>query len=222
VAQRFVDQFAPHAQFLPDLTIQLDAGHLLNGTTLTEVAPQTVGPFSTTASVRVDRVVVDRSTGVASIVSGSNGSFTPGAIPGGKLPIARVNLTSTTAEITDDIIVDERALVDLTASANSPIMFRATLGGTNQTSVPSNTYTKVNFNTTDFNVGSAFNTSNARFLPNLSGYYSVTGQIATDSGSPAGLMAVHFIKNGATVFGAAAGTSFPSTVNTGLVNAKPG
>ncbi|MDQ2105360.1 hypothetical protein [Azospirillum isscasi] len=35
VAQRIVGPFAPHAQVSPDLTIALDPGHLLNGTTLT-------------------------------------------------------------------------------------------------------------------------------------------------------------------------------------------
>ena len=53
VAQRVVDQFAPHTQTLPNLTVQLDAGFLLNGTTLTEVNPQTVGPFAPSTSFRV-------------------------------------------------------------------------------------------------------------------------------------------------------------------------
>jgi len=121
VARRVVDQFAPHGQTQPNMTIQLDAGFLLNGTTLTETNPQAVGPFATTPSFRADRVVVSRTTGIASIIAGTDGSFTPPNIPPGTLPIARVNLLSNAAAISNDMIVDERALADLTMSGSGAI-----------------------------------------------------------------------------------------------------
>ena len=43
VATRLVDNFAPHAQATPNMTVALDAGHLFNGATLTEVAAQSTG-----------------------------------------------------------------------------------------------------------------------------------------------------------------------------------
>lgn len=52
VAQRVVGAFAPHAQAAPNLTVALDQGFLLNGTTLTEVDPQAVGPFTPPARCR--------------------------------------------------------------------------------------------------------------------------------------------------------------------------
>ncbi|MCG5239036.1 LamG-like jellyroll fold domain-containing protein [Azospirillum doebereinerae] len=114
VAQRIVGPFAPHAQVTPNLTLALDPGYLLSGTTLTEVNAQNVGPFaSPTSGFRIDRVVIDRVTGVASIVVGSAGSATPPAIPTGKLPVARILLHADTLEITNALVYDERALSDL-------------------------------------------------------------------------------------------------------------
>ncbi|SMH29808.1 LamG-like jellyroll fold domain-containing protein [Azospirillum agricola] len=114
VAQRIVGPFAPHAQSAPDLTVALDRGFLLNGATLTEVAAQTVGPLALPVTgFRVDRIVIDRSTGAASMIVGSAGSATPPAIPTGTLPIARILLHADTLEITNALVYDERALSDL-------------------------------------------------------------------------------------------------------------
>ena len=118
VAQRLVGAFAPHAQGTPDMTVALDKGWLLNGTTLTEVNPQTVGPFAAPANRRVDRIVVDRTTGVASIVAGTEGSLVPPAIPAGTLPVVRVVLDGATVEIANALLFDERALSDLASSGS--------------------------------------------------------------------------------------------------------
>lgn len=40
VAQRVVGAFAPHAQVTPNMTVAIDPGFLLTGTTLTEVNAQ--------------------------------------------------------------------------------------------------------------------------------------------------------------------------------------
>lgn len=149
VARRLVDTFAPHAQAAPNMTVAVDAGALLQGTTLTEVNPQTVGPFTTpTSGIRIDRVVVDRTIGTASIVVGTAGSGTPPAIPANKLPVARVILDNTTVAITNERIYDERVLADVSSisppawgifslsgdqttnlSVNSPVRFATTMGG---------------------------------------------------------------------------------------------
>ncbi len=176
VAQRIVGAFAPHAQVRPNLTLSLDPGNLLNGTTLTEVNAQSVGPFTPPSSgFRIDRVVIDRSTGAATIVAGTVNNLTPPAIPTGKLPVARVMLLPTTDAITNGLIIDERALVDL---SNSPdrVICRATRSNVDQTGIANATYTKIIFTDAQTNVGSAFDSTNSFFKPNKEGYYEVSLQ----------------------------------------------
>lgn len=176
VSQRIVGNFAPHAQLVPNLTLALDPGNLLNGTTLTEVNAQSVGPFAPpTSGFRIDRVVVDRSTGAAAIVTGTANSLTPPAIPAGKLPVARVMLLPTTDAVTNEAVVDERALADLT---NSPdrIICRATRGNVDQTGIANTTYTKINFTDAQINFGNGFDLVSSIFKPNKSGYYQIALQ----------------------------------------------
>ena len=135
VARRLVDAFAPHAQAAPNMTVALDAGALLQGTTLTEVNPQTVGPFTIPASAfRIDRIVIDRSSGAASVVVGTVGSATPPSIPANKLPVARVVLDATTVAITNERIFDERVLADL-SSLSPPAWGVFTLSGDQTTNL---------------------------------------------------------------------------------------
>jgi hypothetical protein len=195
VAQRIVGPFAPHAQVTPNLTLALDPGFLLSGTTLTEVNAQNVGPFAPPSSgFRIDRVVIDRSTGAASIVTGAANSLTPPAIPTGKLPIARVMLQATTDAITNAVIVDERALFDLTPDSAGGA-FYAHKNGTNQT-IPSASWIKVTFGTVSFNTGSGFDTGNSFFKPSVPGFYRISAALNV-SGIPDNTMiGVGLAKNG--------------------------
>jgi hypothetical protein len=178
VAQRVVSNFAPHAQPIPNMTLALDTGHLLNGSILTEVNVQSVGPFSLPLSgFRVDRVVVNRTTGVASIVAGAANSSTPPAIPVGTLPVARVMLQPTTGMITNDLIVDERAVADMSVPQFGKVACRATLGGVNQTGVANDADVKILFNAVDYNIGGGFDVQNIRFRPTVPGCYAVTVQV---------------------------------------------
>lgn len=69
---------------------------------------------------RVDRVVVDVVTGVASRVAGTavtgSPSATPPAIPAGKLPICQVRITSDDTVILNSMITDERLFQPQSAS----------------------------------------------------------------------------------------------------------
>lgn len=196
VAQRIVGPFAPHAQVSPDLTIALDPGYLLNGTTLTEVTAQIIGPFAPPASgFRIDRVVVDRTTGAAGAVVGTANSLTPPAIPSGKLPVARVFLDSTTLKIDNNAIVDERAFNDLTTPPGSRAVCRAHMNGTNQT-IPVNTHTKVAFTNVDFNIGGAYNTTNQRFQPSVPGHYEIYAQAWMLASAGGAGMQLTIFKNG--------------------------
>ncbi|MBY6266478.1 hypothetical protein EI613_31945 (plasmid) [Azospirillum sp. 412522] len=195
VAQRSVAAFAPHAQNAPDLSLVLDQGHLLLGTTLTEVATQLVGPFAPPASgFRIDRVVVNRTTGAASVAAGTVNSLTPPAIPAGTLPIARVMLTSGLTAITNDVIVDERALSDL-AGPPAPVVFRANLNGVNQ-SVPSSVWTKVQLSSASFDTDGGFDAANNRYRPSIAGYYMITGNVAIEIPSPGTRYGTGIRKNG--------------------------
>lgn len=118
VYARFGGPFAPHQVYSgspqPDMALELDAGFLWDGVTLTEIAAQTVTGFTTPTSGqhRVDRVVIDAITGTASRVAGTattgSPSATPPAIPAGKLPVCQVLLTSSDTTITNAMITDER------------------------------------------------------------------------------------------------------------------
>src|SRR5487761_1196095 len=75
VALRLIDNFAPHAQAAPNMTVALDAGHLFDGTTLTEVAAQSTGTIAApVGNPRIDRVVIDRASGGVSVVTGTGGA----------------------------------------------------------------------------------------------------------------------------------------------------
>jgi hypothetical protein len=102
--------FAPHAQDTPNMTVRLEAGAILSGVTLTEVAAQNTATITAPSThPRIDRVVIDRSTGAVSVVEGDEAaSPEPPAIPSGKLPVAQVLLATDTTAITNADITDER------------------------------------------------------------------------------------------------------------------
>src|SRR5579875_4098 len=114
VAARTVDSFAPHAQPTPDMTVALDPGHVFNGVTLAEIAAQSTGAIAAPVNnPRIDRVVIDRASGAASVVAGIEAaSPLPPAIPVGKAPVAQVLLQPGASAITNSMLTDER---DLTA-----------------------------------------------------------------------------------------------------------
>lgn len=104
--------FAPHAQDTPNMTLALAAGAIFNGSSLTEVAAQSTSTIAApTTNPRIDRVVVDKLTGVASVITGTPAaSPSPPAITSGKLPVAQVLLTVGMTTITNSAITDERQL----------------------------------------------------------------------------------------------------------------
>jgi len=117
------DSFAPHAQSTPDMTVALDAGHLMNGQTLVEQAAQSTGAITAPATnPRIDRIVVDNATGVVSVVAGVEAP-SPAApvIPAGKSPVAQVLLQTSTMAITNAMLTDERDFFNLGSSAGSLI-----------------------------------------------------------------------------------------------------
>jgi hypothetical protein len=111
VFKRHGDHFAPHAQSSPDMTVRLDAGYVWDGTTLTEVAAQNTGTITApVTNPRIDRVVVDASTGAVSVITGAeNVSPSAPAISAGKIPVAQVLLATSTTTIGRASTCDPRA-----------------------------------------------------------------------------------------------------------------
>jgi microcystin-dependent protein len=109
---RLAGAFAPHEQAAPNMTVRLDAGHIFNGTTLAEVAAQSTAAITApAANPRKDIVYVDRSTGAVGVAAGAEAaSPVDPAIPAGKVPVARVNLATSTTVIANSIIDDIRNL----------------------------------------------------------------------------------------------------------------
>ena len=120
VHHRLAGPFAPHEQDAsspqPDLSVRVDAGFLWDGETLSEVAAQSVSGFTipSAGQHRIDRVVIDASTGVASRVSGTAATGSPiasaPAIPFGKIPCCQVMITDSDTAILNSMITDERAV----------------------------------------------------------------------------------------------------------------
>lgn len=112
VDARIAAAFAPHEQSTPDMTIRLDAGHFFNGEASTEVAAQSTGAITApVGSPRIDRIVVSRSTGAVSVITGTPAA-SPAAptIPAGHCPVAQVLLQTTSTAITNSMLTDERDL----------------------------------------------------------------------------------------------------------------
>lgn len=105
--------FQCHAADAPNMTVKVAAGGQLVAGALVENALQTSGAIvAPVANPRIDRVVIDQSTGVASIVAGAEAAIPAApAIPEGKWPCARFQLATATVAITNNMIVDERPFV---------------------------------------------------------------------------------------------------------------
>jgi hypothetical protein len=103
-------QFAAHEVTTPNMTVKVDAGALLVNGALVTQAQQTTGTITAPVThPRIDRIVIDATTGAISVVTGTPGaSPSAPAIPAGKLPCAQVLLQTSSTVITNSMITDER------------------------------------------------------------------------------------------------------------------
>jgi hypothetical protein len=113
VLARLAAAFAPHAQDTPVMTVRVDAGFIWDGTTYTAVAAQSTGTITApVTNPRIDRIVVDKTTGAVSVISGAeNASPTAPALTAGKIPVAQVLLATSSTSITNSMLTDERVLI---------------------------------------------------------------------------------------------------------------
>jgi hypothetical protein len=114
VHQQIAGAFAPHEQTVPNLTVRLDAANfsdLVSRTTVTHAAQSTGALTAPSVDPRKDIVHVDRITGDVGVVTGAEAaSPVDPTIPVGKLPVARINWTTSTTEITNADLDDIRAI----------------------------------------------------------------------------------------------------------------
>lgn len=110
VAERIARAFAPHAKTTPDMNVLIDHGAVFSDNALVEKAQQTIGPITAPVSnPRIDRIVVDVATGVASRIAGTEAaSPVAPAIPDDTMPICQIALTVGMSSITNANISDER------------------------------------------------------------------------------------------------------------------
>lgn len=121
VLARLAAWFAPHQAYAaspnPDMAVEIDEGYVWDGTTLLHVPAQIVTGFTIPAAGqhRVDRIVIDADTGVASRVAGTAVTGSPSAvapsIDSGKIPNCQILITASDTVITNSMITDERVLL---------------------------------------------------------------------------------------------------------------
>lgn len=112
VLRRLAGAFAPHAQAIPDLSVALDPGFVFNGERLVEIPAQVSQPLAIPSTLpRIDRIVVDRASGLVAVVAGEAAAAPlPPAIPSDAAPVAQVRVDPGMTAVTDSRISDERAL----------------------------------------------------------------------------------------------------------------
>ena len=104
--------YACHETSTPGMTVNVDAGRMLVNGTLVSNSQQTTGTITApSGNPRIDRIVIDKSTGVVSVITGSEAaSPTAPNITPGKIPVAQILLDDSpaTTAITNSLITDER------------------------------------------------------------------------------------------------------------------
>jgi hypothetical protein len=117
----FADQFQATESSPQAMTVELAAGKVLNAETLVSVAAQTTTVITApVTNPRIDRIVINRLTGVYQIVTGAEAaSPTAPAIPVNTAPICQFQLATSTSVITDAMIVDERIPGIIESNVNS-------------------------------------------------------------------------------------------------------
>ena len=110
VMARIAAMFAPHAQDTPNMTITIDAGSLLVGSSIVSQNAQNTGTITApTSNPRLDLVVIDAVTAAISVITGTEaGSPSLPAIPISKMPVAQIALSVSQTSIINSNITDLR------------------------------------------------------------------------------------------------------------------
>lgn len=113
VVTRTAAGFQCYASTPTGMTVRVAAGALFVASALVENAIQVSGALvAPVVNPRIDRVVIDQLSGVASIIGGVEAAVPVApALPAGKLPIAEISLAVGLVAITNALITDKRAAI---------------------------------------------------------------------------------------------------------------
>jgi microcystin-dependent protein len=108
--------FAPHQQGSPNMTVAVDPGAFELGNSLvTQAAQNSVTITAPNTNPRIDRIVIQLRPDVAGqilYVAGVQGvSPSPPAIPDGCAPLCQISLATSTTAITNSLLTDERVWI---------------------------------------------------------------------------------------------------------------
>jgi len=130
-----VEQFQTVENSPASMSVIIKSGKVMNGETLVSIADQTTTIITAPVNnPRIDRIIINRTTGVYSIVAGVEAvSPTAPAIPADSQPSAQFTLQTTTTAITTALIVDERVSgsIDHSNAASTETLTNKTIGDTN-------------------------------------------------------------------------------------------
>lgn len=106
-------EFLAHEASTPDMTVIVDGGNIQFNNTITiqtsQTSPTITAPIS---NPRIDRIVIDNETGVLARVAGTEAASPAApALPFNTIPVCQILLQTTTTEIVDSMITDERPSV---------------------------------------------------------------------------------------------------------------
>jgi hypothetical protein len=110
VMARIAAMFAPHQSSPAAMTVTIDAGALFVSGAIVAQSAQVSGAITAPVSnPRIDRAVIDTTTGALSIIPGAEaGSPSPPVITANKLPVAQIALVVGQVSILNANITDER------------------------------------------------------------------------------------------------------------------
>ena len=144
------NEFAPHQQDSPDMTVRVEEGRILSpyGTGLgvhyiaAQNSPAMAAPA---ANPRIDAIVLDVVSGAVSVITGTEAPSPPiPETPYGKLSIAAVLLQTTTTQITDSMIRDDRCIVTVDAKPMCKVYLNADVA------ISNDTWTLIGWNAEEF------------------------------------------------------------------------
>lgn len=171
------------------MTVVIKAGKTMNGETLVSIDNQTTTVITAPVSnPRIDRIVIDKLTGVYSIVAGSESATpTAPAIPVGKMPSSQIALSTSTTTITDSLITDERisGSVEPSNINTTETLTNKTIGDTNTINAQTDTFTIDDATTAtkqvDFDVSGATASTKTTLDFNQTANRTITIPNATDT-----------------------------------------
>lgn len=113
VHDEIAGNFAAHESISPNMTVTIDSGKSWDGTTFTSKAEQiTTTIVAPAANPRIDRIAIVIATGTYVIITGAeNVSPVAPAYSDTHFPVCQVSLVVSQTTITNEDIIDERALV---------------------------------------------------------------------------------------------------------------